>query len=199
MKKLILLFSIGFCLSISAQKSTYLVQGGLSYQNSNFSNSDNTTKSKSYSFGLSSKLGYQYSEHSTIGLDFSLGNYSYNYNLTSGLTDSANNIYVGGFYRYSKKISDLFTLYSDFGSGINFSKVQSNIQTAARSRVNYLNFNITPAVFLNLSNNFGLNFNLGGIGYSSIIGSSDNALLNQGNSFLMNLGSSFVVGVSKNF
>ena len=56
---------------------------------------------------------------------------------------------------------------------------------------------ITPALFINMKNSFGLNFSIGGIQYSSL--KSDTTPSVKSSSFDFNFGKTVNIGISKNF
>lgn len=55
---------------------------------------------------------------------------------------------------------------------------------------------VTPALFLNINKGFGLNFNLGSIGYRTLNYSNSG---NDTQNFNFSFGQAFSVGISKNF
>ena len=107
--------------------------------------------------------------------------------------------------RYTKKITDLFSVYSNFGINYVYSKSKTEsylnevLVSSGSGQSNGVSSYITPAIFINLKNNFGLNFGFGGIYYGNSTSKDDSGFKNKNSGFDINFGQSFYVGVSKNF
>lgn len=118
--------------------------------------------------------------------------------------NKSDNYSFGAFARYSKPLSDLFSIYADFGTGYRGSKeTYTNIYsdpTMYSNKGNGFYAKITPAFLINIKNGFGLNFGFGGLEYYNEnidTGNMDDNTKETG--FNFTFGQSFSVGISKNF
>ena len=179
----------------NAQKGTVLVQGNINY--SSQKTDEDWGESKTNNFGFSPKVGYQFSDNWTAGVEGSfykskLDNNNSNYETTQLAT--------GAFIRYSHKLSDLFSVYSDLGVGFqSVKRLQDNNNiNMVDEKADGFYTSITPSVLMSIGKGFGLNFNFGGVrfdSYNNPIGSG----FGYNRNFNFNLGSTFSVGISKNF
>ncbi|MHC0447210.1 outer membrane beta-barrel protein [Flavobacterium sp. 3-218] len=173
MKKL--LFALLFATTIvSAQKGSILLGGNVGFS------SEKIGDSKLENFEFSPKVGYQFAEKWTLGVEGSV------MNVKKPGEDSTEKYKIGGFLRYSTPLSDLFSIYADLGAGY---------QSASLNDAKGMYANLTPALFINMKNGFGLNFSIGGINYDNLDGKNDPRQERLGFDF----GKTFKVGVSKNF
>ncbi|REG96308.1 outer membrane protein [Flavobacterium aquicola] len=186
----------------NAQKGTYLVSGNMSFWSDKNSYQDGDSKVKNFNF--SPKVGYQFKDNWTVGAEAgfssSKNEHTYSENAMNNLESITKNYSVGAFVRYSKSLSQMFLLYADLGAGYKNSKeTYTNYLSDPATFKNtfdgiYASF--APGLFLNIKNNFGLNFGIGGITYSNTKSDQNN----EGNSnFYFNFGQSFNIGLSKNF
>ncbi len=192
MKKTILIFALAMFSLANAQKGTILVSGNVGYYSQKSANPEwqNNTL-----FTFSPKVGYQYNDNWTIGVESAIntsktGNY-YKYNVFS----------VGGFIRYSKPIIGFFSFYTDLGLGYNNSKQVSftggvNPFTITRKADGFY-IGVTPSLFLDIKKGFGLNFNIGSLGYNTLKNITGNA--SDSENFNFNFGQTVSIGISKNF
>ena len=204
MKKLLLLlfvFAFGFT---NAQKGTILVQGSFSYssQKESYPNQD----IKVESFKIDPKIGFQFSNNWTAGIEGSFGK-STGQNFTGAGTNGieARGLSAGAFVRYSRPLTDLFSVYADLGAGfintkrtdyITQQNFDSYFSTRTTSKGSGFYASLTPAMFINLKKGFGLNFNIGGIEYHKINYTTevpDFTIVN------VNFGNVVNIGVSKSF
>ncbi|MCF8322917.1 MAG: porin family protein [Flavobacterium sp.] len=196
MKKSLLILVLAIFSFANAQKETILVLGNVGFYSQKTGDSGNAREQKSFNF--SPKVGYQYNDNWTVGVESSIGNSKNTY--TSGEYKS-NNFSVGGFVRYSKKIGELFSLYADLGTGYqNVEQTQQNVGDfpfTSTTKANGIYVGVTPALLLNITKNFGLNFNIGGLGYDTLNNSTNNELDTK--RFNFSFGQAFSVGISKNF
>ncbi|MFD1603733.1 outer membrane beta-barrel protein [Flavobacterium artemisiae] len=194
MKRMLLIVAIAMCSYANAQKGSVLVMGSIDYnsQKTSYDAGDTTQNS----FGFSPKVGYQFHENWTAGIEASAGSYKYE-NYTSGVQKTTN-FSVGGFVRYSKPLNETFSFYTDLGLGYLTRKETRNYPLAPdyEEKGNGMYVNVTPALFINVHKGFGLNFNIGGLGYNAL--SFDNNEREDKN-FSFTLGRSFSIGISKNF
>lgn len=195
MKKSLLILALTVFSFANAQKGTILVLGNVGYSSQTPGDSGNTTTLRSFNF--SPKVGYQYNDNWTVGVESSIANSKQTF--MSGDYKS-NNFSVGGFIRYMKPIAGIFSAYADLGTGY-----QNSDQTQVNGGMNpFLSeskgsgfyVGVTPALFININKGFGLNFNLGSIGYNTLNYSNSG---NDTQNFNFSFGQAFSVGISKNF
>lgn len=174
---------------VNAQKNTLLVGGNVGF--SSLKTEVGSTEAKTNSFELAPTVGYQFNENWTVGLNSLIG---------TGKTDSGvsefktNDFKIGPFVRYSKALSETFSVYGDLGAGFQKSKEETGSVTTADYKGMYIGF--TPALFINFKNSFGLNFSIGGLGYSTLKDSDADV---KQNSFDFSFGKTINIGISKNF
>lgn len=196
MKKSLLILALAVFSFANAQKGTILVLGNVGYysQKSDVSLGISPTQN---SFNFSPKVGYQYNDNWTVGVESYISNSKQTY--TSGEYKS-NNFSVGGFLRYSKPIGGIFSAYADLGTGYhNAEQTQYNggdFPYTSTMKGNGFYVGVTPALLLNINKGFGLNFNLGSIGYSTLNYSNPG---NDTRNFNFSFGQAFSIGISKNF
>lgn len=195
MKKSLLILALTVFSFANAQKGTILVLGNVGYSSQNSSSSGGSPDYKSFNF--SPKVGYQYNDNWTVGIESAIANSQQTF--MSGEYKS-NNFSVGGFVRYMKPIAGIFSAYADLGTGYQNSEQTQynggfNPSTSAMKGSGFY-VGVTPALFLNINKGFGLNFNLGSIGYNTLNYSNE---VNDTQYFNFSFGQAFSVGISKNF
>ncbi|AYN05275.1 MULTISPECIES: outer membrane beta-barrel protein [unclassified Flavobacterium] len=173
MKKLLLCVALVVSAMATAQKGTILVGGNVEYS------SDKIGDVKNESFDFSPTFGYQFSENWTAGVNATVGSIH-----KEG--SKSDNQKIGGFVRYSRPLSETFAIFADIGSGY-----QQNSINDAKGMYAY----ITPALFINMKQGFGLNFSIGGFNYDNIDGKNDPRREKIG----FNFGKTLNIGISKNF
>lgn len=195
MKKSLLVLALTVFSFANAQKGTVLVLGNVGYSSQNSNSSGGSPDYKSFNF--SPKVGYQYNDNWTVGVESSIANSKQIY--ISGEYKS-NSFSVGGFVRYMKPIAGIFSAYADLGTGYqNSEQTQFNggiNPFASELKGNGFYVGVTPALLLNINKGFGLNFNLGSIGYSTLNYSNP---ANDTQNFNFSFGQAFSIGISKNF
>lgn len=174
MKKLLLAVVLFATTIASAQKGSILLGGNVGYS------SEKIGESKLENFEFSPKVGYQFAEKWTAGVEGSIMSVK-----TTGL-DKTEKYKVGGFVRYSVPLSELFSVFADLGAGY---------QNTSVNNAKGMYANLTPALFINMKRGFGLNFSIGGINYDNLDGKNDPRQERIGFDF----GKTFNIGVSKNF
>ncbi|MDI1257609.1 MAG: outer membrane beta-barrel protein [Flavobacterium sp.] len=190
-KKIILIIMLSIAGYANAQKGTYLVMGTVGFNTNKIENG--TVESKSTTFSLEPKVGYQFTDHWTLGLAAS---YSHNTNDNSSGTnnEAKTRVYSAGvFARYTQPLTEMFSVYGDLTTSFNNTKTKY-AATGNDYTLNGFGLNFTPAIYMNLKNNFGLNFGFGGLNYGHSSGDGDTT-----SGFNVDFGSSFTMGVSKNF
>jgi hypothetical protein len=205
MKKVFIILALAVFGFANAQKGTILVAGGIE---ANFNKSDNASvENKGTTVIFMPKVGYQATEHWTFGVDVRVSgsnNESTNFNgggILQTNTTKSTSFYAGPFVRYTKPLTDIFSVYADMGFGFNSDKTTLEngngfITNSSVTKGDGFSVGAKPAVFINIKKNFGLNFAIGGISY----GNPDSANGTQHNSgFDVSFGRTFSIGVSKNF
>lgn len=177
----------------NAQKGTVLVQGNMNY--SSQKRDKDWGESKTNNFGFSPKVGYQFSDNWTVGVE---GSFSNSKTENSSSNYETTQLATGAFIRYSHKLSDLFSIYSDLGVGFQSAKrlQDNNNVNILDEKADGFYTSITPSVLMNIGKGFGLNFNFGGVRFDSY---NNPNVGGYNRNFNFNLGSTFSVGISKNF
>lgn len=172
-----------FCvaLQLKAQKGSLLIygSGGVYLSKSEGQQASNKTTQINFSPGV----GYQFDNSWTTGV------YS-GYTYYKSNDQKFYNLEIGPFIRYTKILSSIFGFYAQLNTGY------VNTKYNGSSNVNGFRTAVYPAVFVNLKNNFGLNFSFGGIDYSNYKFKTDDS---KSSSFNLSFGQSVNIGVSKNF
>lgn len=162
MKKLICLFaiSLGLGTAMNAQKNSVLLYGNVGL-NTSKSPTDHATKD----FNLSAGVGYQFSNNWTAGITGGYGTHRERPNGQNfwSVDDSYS---IAPFLRYTRPLGSIFTVYNQVEFGY-FGTASG--ATNINSRVNYNGVYgyMYPGIGINFAKGWALNFDLGGIGYSS--------------------------------
>lgn len=202
MKKTLVILALVMISFANAQRGTVLVSGNVSF----WSNKDSSqgSESKGKNFNFSPKIGYQFKDNWTVGAEAgfssSKNEYTYQENASNNQERITKNFTGGAFVRYSQSLNPMFLLYADLGAGYkNLKETNTNSFSDPATSTNtfdgvYANF--APGLFLNIKNNFGLNFGIGGLTYSNTKSDRNNG---KNSNFYFNFGQSFNIGLSKNF
>lgn len=174
MKKLLLAVVLLVATIANAQKGSILLGGNVGFA------SEKIGDDKREGFEFSPKVGYQFTDHWTAGVEGSITNYKE----TGSARQEAYKI--GAFARYSTPLSDLFSFYTDLGVGY---------QDTTLNDAKGMYASLTPALFINMKKGFGLNFSIGGVNYDNLSGKGTPREERIGFDF----GKNFNVGISKNF
>ncbi|KUJ63657.1 hypothetical protein AR687_00270 [Flavobacteriaceae bacterium CRH] len=174
MKKLLLAVVLFVTTIASAQKGSILLSGNVGFA------SEKIGDLKKEGFDFSPKVGYQFTNNWTAGVEGSIMNYK------ESNTKRVEAYKIGAFTRYSLPLSELFSFYTDLGAGY---------QDTTLNDAKGMYANITPAIFINVKRGFGLNFSIGGAYYENLCGKGTPRQENIG----FNFGKSFTLGISKNF
>ncbi|MRX68007.1 Outer membrane protein beta-barrel domain-containing protein [Flavobacterium resistens] len=174
MKKLLVAVVILFTTMASAQKNSILLGGNIGFS------SEKIGDSKLENFEFSPKVGYQFADRWTAGVEGSITNVK-----VIG-TERIEKYKIGSFVRYSVPLSNMFSFYTDLGAGYQSTNVSDGKGMYA---------SLTPALFINMKQGFGLNFSIGGINYSNLDGNGDP----RQERFGFNFGKTLNIGISKNF
>ncbi|WP_394772797.1 porin family protein [Flavobacterium sp.] len=174
MKRLLLGVILLVATITHAQKGSILLGGNVGFA------SEKIGDSKSNTFEFSPKVGYQFTDNWTAGVEGAIGTID-----VKGF-EKTENYKIGGFVRYSTPLSETFAFYTDLGAGY---------QNTSLNNAKGMYVNLTPALFINMKRGFGLNFSIGGISYDNLDGKNDPRQERIGFDF----GKTFKIGVSKNF
>lgn len=189
MKKL---FTFSFLMismvTVKAQSGTVLLGGDVSYSSTKGPSFGGDYKSNNVSFDP--YVGYQFNDNWTAGIVAGILNAKQEQNGNNQKQSSFN---AGPFLRYTQNLSDIFSLYGQLEGRFGSVKTKNNGTTIGES--NNTAVNLYPAAFINLKNNFGLNFNFGGLSYSGTKPKGGDAT----NTFSINFGKVATIGISKNF
>ncbi|MDR6762429.1 hypothetical protein J2Y38_002640 [Flavobacterium sp. 2755] len=174
MKKLLVAVVLLVTTMMSAQKGSILLGGNVGF------GSEKIGDDKYENFEFSPKVGYQFADHWTAGVEGSITN-----SKISGL-DRQEEYKIGAFARYSTPLSQMFSFYADLGTGY-------QTRTLDNAKGIYASFD--PGVFINMKNGFGVNFSIGGINYNNLSGKN----IDREENFKFNFGKTLNIGISKNF
>ncbi len=192
MKKMLVILALAMVSFANAQKGTILVGGGIGYTSQTRTLGNNEVKTNEFDF--SPKVGYQFHENWTVGGEASFGS-----NKTDQGTNEVkhNTTKLGAFLRYTIPLNPTFSFFAELGTGFQSAKDKTYtgpLTTTAKADGMYVG--VTPALFIDMKKGFGLNFNVGGLGYNTL--NYDNNGPEYKN-FDFNFGRTFNIGVSKNF
>jgi hypothetical protein len=174
----------GLTTAVKAQKGSILVGGDFDFTSTNNQNTAPATKTSAFTFDPT--VGYQFTDHFTAGLTANLATTKQD----NGTTTKTSSFDLGPFIRYAQPLSSVFSVYGQL-EGL----FGSQTTTPSTVTVNTVNVNLFPAVFINLKNSFGLNFNVGGLSYQT----SSATGLKSISTFDFNFGKELTIGLSKNF
>jgi hypothetical protein len=192
MKKVFIIAALAIVSFANAQKGTVLVAGNVGY------NSVTKGDFKESSFEFAPKVGYQFTDNVTVGLETAIGNgTSSNIVENTKFESKDNNFKLGAFLRYSQPLTGVFSVFGDFGVGMKSRKETKIgfVSTETKSDGFYLGF--TPAIGVDLKKGFCLNFSIGGLNYDSMKPDVDGAKAT--NTFAFTFGKQASIGISKNF
>ena len=222
MKKVILIAALAIVSVANAQKGSFLLMGSVGFNSQKNSNGtvpapSADTEQKVNTFSFAPKVGYQFSDHMTVGIEGSVSSSKTETNTTvpfgpGTVTATSENkgtaFFVGPFLRYSQSLSDIFAMYADLGVGYQSQKstTSATLTQSTSNKGNGIYAGITPNLFINIKKGFGVNIGFGGLGYETIKyddiidpttggGTVDHKV----NQFVFTFGSTFNVGISKNF
>ncbi|MFH6958316.1 outer membrane beta-barrel protein [Flavobacterium aquidurense] len=174
MKELLLTVALFVATITNAQKGSILLSGNIGFT------SEKIGDDKSTNFEFSPKIGYQFGDHWTVGVEGAIATLN-----TKG-SEKTENYKTGGFVRYSADISDLFSFYTDLGAGY---------QNSSSNNAKGVYASLEPGLYINIKRGLALNFSIGGINYDNIDGTNSP----RKERFAFDFGKSFNIGISKNF
>lgn len=197
MKKMLVVLALAMFSFANAQKGSILVMGSIEYDSQKVSNSG--TEFKNSYFGFAPKVGYQFHQNWTAGIEAGVGTETTKFVNNTERKD--NNFSLGGFLRYSKPLNQTFSAYADLGVGYQSTKTttEAGALTTTTNKGDGFYIGVTPAIFINVNKGFGLNFNIGGLGYNTLNYDGNNGNGDNVKNFAFTFGKAFSVGISKNF
>jgi len=186
MKKAIIIAALAFVSFANAQKGSVLVAGNVGFS------SQNEGDYKTSSFEFAPKVGYQFADNMTVGIEAGVGSSK----RTDGYEYKENNFKLGAFFRYSQPLAGVFSIFGDLGVGMQTAKSSNNVPFSKDAKADGFYIGVVPAIGVDLKKGFCLNFSIGGLGYDSLKydGASDAT-----NTFAFTFGKQASVGISKNF
>lgn len=194
MKKMLVIAALSMFSFANAQKGSVLVMGSITYNSEKVSNSG--SEETQNNFGFSPKIGYQFHQNWTAGIEAGVSNAKYEDNNSER---KSNNFSLGGFLRYSKPLNQTFSMYADLGLGFQNQKNTFRNGGTTINKGDGFYVGITPAILVNVGKGFGLNFNIGGLGYDTLNFDGNNGNGDNVKNFNFSFGEQFSVGISKNF
>jgi hypothetical protein len=197
---------------VNAQKGTFLIAGEIGYKSeknpTNLDQSSFSTGSENANtFLFSPKVGYQFNDHFTVGIESTIGS-NKSTRLSQVLTGTElaltyidykkTTLNLGGFLRYTKSLGGAFSAYADLSVGMLSGKSTSTLYGLAMDN-KYTGFyaGINPAVSIDLKNSLWLNFSVGGLNYNTRKADFEAAVATS--TFDFNFGKQINIGISKNF
>lgn len=192
MKKFILtiLAAAGTIMAAEAQPGSILVYGNVGIQSTK-----NDDKSNDMSWNINPGVGYQLNNHWTIGL---AGGYGSDASKPDGgKWSGTKNWQIGAFGRYTQSLGSIFSVFGQLDAGYKNEHASADGKTVDNSNINGFYAQLTPAIAINVYKTLALNFNVGGLGYSSM--KSEVSGANATNQFKLNFGQTLQIGLSKNF
>lgn len=208
MKKTLLVGAIALFGTMNAQKNTLLVGGNISYTTDKTTNNNAlyNSEEKTDLFSFNPQVGYQFTDNITAGVKLGINTLKGTATVNaSGVSVNAetkeNSFQYGVFGRYTIPLNETFAVFGELDVFANNGKITTpsfsgTTVTYSESKSNGFGVLFTPNLFINFKNSFGLNFNIGGLGYSSSKIKDTDIKTNQ---FGFGFGQGVTVGISKNF
>ena len=194
MKKAIVLLALSLVSIANAQKGSVLVMGSVGYISEQGDSHANDTDRKAFSFNP--KIGYQFTDNWTVGIESMISNDKYEANPNNYLIET-NNYSIGSFVRYTEQLGEIFAFYTDLGAGYQ-NKKSTNSSDSSTTQIlkgNGFYIGLQPQIRMKIKKIVDLNFGIGGITYNSI--NYDNKTTYRG--LNINLGQAYYFGISRNF
>jgi hypothetical protein len=192
MKKMLVILALAMVSFANAQKGTILVGGSVGYKSNTTTLGNNEVKNNTVDF--SPKVGYQFHDNWTAGIETSFGSTKVKQGVNEEKTNTTK---VGGFLRYTMPLNPTFSFFAELGTG--FQSIKEKTYTGPLTTTDKgdgFYVGITPALFIDMKKGFGLNFNIGGLNYGTINYDNNGP---EYKSFDFNFGKAFNIGISKNF
>lgn len=208
MKKLLLVGAVALFGAMNAQKNTILVGGNISYTSGKTTNNTSVfnTEGKSNEFSFNPQVGYQFTDNITAGVKLGIASskVTTKFNgmgISSDVEAKENYFQYGVFGRYTIPLNETFAVFGELDVfAANGKTTTPNTSgpavTYSESKTTGFGVLFTPNLFINFKNSFGLNFNIGGLGYTNSKVKDSDIKTNQ---FGFGFGKGVTVGISKNF
>ncbi len=186
MKKIIFATIIILTSAISAfaQKNSVLLYGNL-----NVTSNTNASGAKNTLFGITPGIGYQFSNHITLGVNIGYTTTTATPAGGSSLP-SVNTFSTGPFIRYSCPIAGVFSFFTQFNTDY------TNVSQSNAPTVSGFDAKLYPAFCANIKNGIALIFSFASVSYASNKASGASA---SNSNFGLNFGSGATFGISKHF
>jgi len=169
----------------------------LVYGNIGFNTGKDSAKTTNTNFYINPGVGYALDNHWVIGLQGGFGSGTTKYD--GGGKSTMNEFSVGVFGRYTKTLSNVFSVYAQLDAGYMGSHSKDEFSGVTVNDIKYSGFgaNLYPVVSVAVGNWFGMNFSFGGLGYSTMKANTSGA--NASSNFSFNFGQTVNIGISKYF
>ena len=193
MKKMLVILALAMVSFANAQKGSVLVMGSINYSSQTYSFAGGDSEQNVFTF--SPKVGYQFHQNWTAGIEASVGTIKQeNFDFDEQKTNTSS---FGGFVRYTQPLNQTFSFYTDLGLGFqNLKTTTYEDGFVGREKADGIYVGVTPAIYIDVNKGFGLNFNIGGLAYHTLSYNNGGGDLK---SFDLSFGQAFSVGISKNF
>lgn len=206
MKKLFVIAAMAAFSFANAQKGTILVGGNVGFT-SEKQDFGGATENKVNNFEFSPKVGYQFTDNWTAGIEAGIGSSKTENTDVNEFgvitTENKNKAFsAGAFVRYTRPLSETFSVFADLGAGFQgikqtgFATDGTITVTNPERKASGFYVGVTPAIFINVKKGFGLNFNIGGLGYQTMNYDNNGG---DNSAFYFNFGQTLNIGISKNF
>lgn len=196
MKKLILVLIASVSLATAnAQSQSWLLYGNVSMTNEPAVQSE-------LNWSFSPGIGYQINDNWTVGINIAWSQVQTGQDASGGGI-VMNNYWGGPFVRYTHTISSMFYCFSQLDLSY-IGSYRTPGHHPADMKASGFGANLWPAIGINVGKGYGLNFSLGGLGYSAVTPSSDAGQWPAGQTntttkFNLSFGQTLMIGLSKNF
>lgn len=196
MKNVIIIVALLNFRITNAQKGTVLIGGFIGAHS--VKNISNGVEQKINSYEFSPKIGYQFSNNFTSGIETTIGNSKNKFQSSIGInTESKIRTFnLGAFLVYTKSISDVFYWFGKLSTGLQTEKLSDNSMPSISTNSNGFYLDIEPGVFIHLNKGFGLNFFIGGLRYNTLKNEQSNIITK--NELDVTFGKVLKIGISKN-
>lgn len=195
MKKIVIIaVLINFCFA-NAQKGTVLIGGFVGIRSTE--NLSNGVNQKFNSYEFTPKVGYQFSNSWTAGIETTIGNSKKKSTTTGISTENKTDIFnIGGFLAYSKPLTGVFYGFAKLSSGLQTEKLSNNTIASTPIKSNGFYIGLEPGIFINLKKGFGLDFFVGGLRYNTFKNQQTNTTTKKDLDFTF--GKVLKIGITKN-
>lgn len=183
-------FAIAVATIITA--TSFAQKGGIfAYGNLGFSSSTDAAKNKSSYTVIAPGVGYNLDKNWAVGVSLGLSSSSVKNDAGTELS-KGNNFQAGAFARYTKSLSNIFSVYGQLDAMMGQNKTGVGVET----KTNSFSVGVTPAVQVNVNKHWAMNLSFGGLMYNS--SKIENAA-NSSSNFIFNFGSNSTIGIQYNF